>query len=423
VAMMTFIAKNVKRSDGKSIVAAMAYRAGDTLTDDKNIVHDYSPRAKKSVASAEIFLPTNAPEWAYDRGKLWRGADSAERKKNAVTGREFVVNLPHELDDKQRRELVSRFAKEIVKRHGCAVDAAIHRPDRRGDKRNHHAHIMLSTRRLDELGFGAKTRELDLSKTTNAKPSALEQCRALWAQYTNEALSAAGIDATIDHRSYRRQGIKRIAGWHLGNWQSEQERQGIRTEGGDHNRKVAIINAVRSATAWEFVGFTRQEQIAQQQAAARRAAEEQRKREQERQAQNAAAEAAAELRRENARREVVARAVEPPKRAHQPLIARAAEEIDPHGMWHGVSRYGEIVAYDVLGNFYIHDKSRAGTKLYMIDARWAQAGGITTDDIGKVLSIEIDKLGNVAVQRRAAPESSAEQELKIERERNNDPNR
>jgi hypothetical protein len=251
MAQMTFIAKNVKRSDGKNIVAAIAYRAGDKLTDDKGIVHDYSNRAKKSVAGSEIFLPTDAPEWAYDRGKLWRAANSAERKKNAVTGREFVVNLPYELDDKQRRELVSRYAKEIVKRHGCAVDAAIHRPDRKGDQRNHHAHIMLSTRRLDALGFGEKTRELDTKKN-----AALDGCRALWAQYTNEALAAAGIDASIDHRSYRRQGINRIPGWHLGNWQTQQERGGIRTEAGDHNRKVAIINAVRSATAWEFVGFT-----------------------------------------------------------------------------------------------------------------------------------------------------------------------
>jgi hypothetical protein len=388
MAQMTFIAKNVKRSDGKNIVAAIAYRAGDKLTDDKGIVHDYSNRAKKSVAGSEIFLPTDAPEWAYDRGKLWRAANSAERKKNAVTGREFVVNLPYELDDKQRRELVSRYAKEIVKRHGCAVDAAIHRPDRKGDQRNHHAHIMLSTRRLDALGFGEKTRELDTKKN-----AALDGCRALWAQYTNEALAAAGIDASIDHRSYRRQGINRIPGWHLGNWQTQQERGGIRTEAGDHNRKVAIINAVRGATAWEFVGFTRQEQIAQQQATARR------KREQ--QAQDAAAKTAAE----------------PPKPVHKPLIARAAAEIDPHGMYWGQSRHGEIVAHDVLGNFYIHDKSRADTEPRMINAQWAQAGGITTDDIGTVLSIKIDNQGGLTVQRRAAPESSAEQE----QERNNRP--
>jgi hypothetical protein len=179
----------------------------------------------------------------------------------------------------------------------------------------------------------------------------------------------------------------------LGNWQTQQERGGIRTEAGDHNRKVAIINAVRGATAWEFVGFTRQEQIAQQQATARR------KREQ--QAQDAAAKTAAE----------------PPKPVHKPLIARAAAEIDPHGMYWGQSRHGEIVAHDVLGNFYIHDKSRADTEPRMINAQWAQAGGITTDDIGTVLSIKIDNQGGLTVQRRAAPESSAEQE----QERNNRP--
>ena len=62
--------------------------------------------------------------------------------------REFELALPDELTAEQRRELVATFARELADRHGVAVDAAIHLPDREGDKRNHHAHVLTTTRRL-----------------------------------------------------------------------------------------------------------------------------------------------------------------------------------------------------------------------------------------------------------------------------------
>lgn len=35
----------------------------------------------------------------------------------------------------------------LIGRYGVAFDLAIHRPDRKGDQRNHHAHILFTTRR------------------------------------------------------------------------------------------------------------------------------------------------------------------------------------------------------------------------------------------------------------------------------------
>jgi ATP-dependent exoDNAse (exonuclease V) alpha subunit len=260
MALMSFIAKNVKRSAGKSIIGAVAYRAGIIMVNAQGEVFDFS-RRKMSIVHTEIFLPASAPDWAHDRNKLWNRADAAERRAKAVTGREFILNLPHELDDNQRLDLVARFAREIVQRHGCAVDAAVHRPSKKGDQRNHHVHMMLSTRRLDAIGFGEKTRELDTKKDP-----ALEKCRETWAQFVNDALAAAGHDARIDHRSYKKQGIDKLPQWHLGSKNADLERQGIRTLAGDHNRVIAKINAMKSAPAlsWTFAGWTRQEELAQQ---------------------------------------------------------------------------------------------------------------------------------------------------------------
>ena len=39
------------------------------------------------------------------------------------------------------------------------------RPTGRGDDRNYHAHVMMSSRRLDADGFGAKIRVLDDRRT------------------------------------------------------------------------------------------------------------------------------------------------------------------------------------------------------------------------------------------------------------------
>jgi hypothetical protein len=265
MALMSFIAKNVKRSSGKSIIAAIAYRTGERLTSVQGEVFDFTPRQRvQAVAHSQIFLPENSPDWGQDREKLWNAADSSERRKDAVTGREFVLNLPHELDDQQRIALVSRFAKTVIERHGCAVDAAIHRPDRRGDQRNHHCHMMLTTRRLTNKGFGEKTRELDTKKDP-----ALEKCRELWADYTNQALAAAGHGARIDHRSYKRQGIDKLPQLHMGSYNMLLERDNIRTPRGNYNRKIKIINALKAAPLWTFAGWTRQQELAQQAAVQR----------------------------------------------------------------------------------------------------------------------------------------------------------
>lgn len=53
------------------------------------------------------------------------------------------------------------FSRELVKRHGFVADVCIHEPSKDGDERNHHAHILCSTRRFELGDFTAKTRELD----------------------------------------------------------------------------------------------------------------------------------------------------------------------------------------------------------------------------------------------------------------------
>src|SRR3546814_5771716 len=90
------------------------------------------------------------------------------------------------------------LAREISERHGVAVDVAIHAPGREGDHRNHHAHLLTTTRRIGPEGLGAKTRELD-QKTSGE----VERWRGRWAEMQNAALERANVPERVDHRSHQ----------------------------------------------------------------------------------------------------------------------------------------------------------------------------------------------------------------------------
>ena len=100
---------------------------------------------------------------------------------------------------RRRRSRIARaFAGQLVERYGVAADVAIHAPHREGDQRNHHAHVLTTTRRLEPDGFTAKTRVLDVAKTGGVE---IEEMRGIWAGLQNDALERAGEVERVDHRS------------------------------------------------------------------------------------------------------------------------------------------------------------------------------------------------------------------------------
>ena len=245
--------KTISRTAGRSATAAAAYRAGVEITDERTgEIHDY--RRKAGVESAELFLPDGAPEWATDRAKLWNAAEQSEKRKNSTVAREFEVALPSELSADQRRKLAHDFARELVKRHGFAVDVAIHAPGKEGDTRNHHAHILCTTRKLTAEGFTEKTRELD-DRATGAQE--VTHWREQWAGLTNAALERAGHAVRVDHRSLEMQGIDREPAIHLGPSATAIERRGEVSEKTQHHQerqqeaagKVAALVAIAEAKA------------------------------------------------------------------------------------------------------------------------------------------------------------------------------
>jgi len=210
VAIYHLSVKTIGRSAGRSATAAAAYRSASRIIDERTgEVFNYE--RKGGVLDSEIVLPKNAPEWATDRNRLWNAAEQAETRKNSTVAREFEVALPSELSSDERKKLAMDFAREIVDRHECAADVSLHEPNKKGDERNYHAHILCSTRRLSEKGFTEKTRELDDKKTRE-----VDRWRERFADLQNERFKELQVDARVDHRSFQERGIDKEPSRHLG---------------------------------------------------------------------------------------------------------------------------------------------------------------------------------------------------------------
>jgi ATP-dependent exoDNAse (exonuclease V) alpha subunit len=234
--------KTFSRGNGSSATSAIAYRAGERIHDERTgKVFDHSDR--QDVLHKEIVLPAKWSDadmsWAEDRANLWNAVEAAEIRRNARVAREFLVALPVELTPNQRVELTRGFARELVNRHGFAVDIAIHAP--RTDPRNFHAHVLATTREINSSGFGAKT-DLEIGdserRSRGLDPFYKEvvNLRERWAVLTNSALERAQVTARVDHRSLEAQGIEREPQPILPRSIYEMERRGQYTQLGEQIR-------------------------------------------------------------------------------------------------------------------------------------------------------------------------------------------
>lgn len=252
--------KSITRSKGQSAVASAAYRSGNRLEDKRyGKIQDYSSRA--GILSADIILPSSLKNQLLvpspDRQTLWNTAESAEKRKDSRVAREWIVNLPFELPEDERKLLAHEFSQSLCDKYGVIADCCLHRPSekevaRGADPRNFHAHIMLTTRQasLDDAGkivLGDKA-TIELSDTKRRSlglprvDDEIVELRQLWEQIVNRYLTKYGIDL-IDCRSYADRDLDIIPEVKMGKEATQMERDGIPTEKGDINRAIRERNA------------------------------------------------------------------------------------------------------------------------------------------------------------------------------------
>lgn len=199
-----FSAQAVKRSEGRSVVAMAAYRAGEKLRDERRgIDADYSRR--RGVVHAEIIAPEGSAEWLLDREQLWNRVEKSEIRRDAQLAREINMALPCELTDEQRLVLVREFVAAEFVSLGMVADFAIHAPvaEKGDDPRNFHAHVLLTLRQAGGGGLRrVKTREWN-------SDAMLLKWRQAWAEHQNRVLHRHRVK--VDHRSLDVQRAEAVA--------------------------------------------------------------------------------------------------------------------------------------------------------------------------------------------------------------------
>ena len=235
--------KAISRSDGRSAVAAAAYRSGEKLTCDYyDKTQDYTK--KSGVEFTNIYAPPNTNPELLDRQTLWNTVEKVERRKDAVLAREFEIAFPCELNAEQRKQLLDELCQKLVEKYNIVVDAAIHAPhvESGSDARNYHAHIMFTTRAINENGEFAAKKYRAFSRDNGTQ----EVCdwREDFADLCNKHLELAGFDERVDHRSYADQNKNYLEPTtHEGPAVTAMRRRGIDTEISLNNDEIKLRNA------------------------------------------------------------------------------------------------------------------------------------------------------------------------------------
>lgn len=267
----------MSRSTGKSSVAKAAYITGGKLADERTgKLHDYTRRGGvEAVLHAQL---KDAPEWSRDVAQAWNAVEAAETRKNSQTAKVIDgLAFPHGIDAEARQRMLTDFMREQFGRKGLLWTASIHAPDKDGDQRNYHAHVMWSERPLTAAGF-AKTKDRD-GTSFATREAALVAMRERWAALSAKQLERAGLPLEAArwkeaHRTLPEQEqLARARGdlefaaeladreptKHLGSATVALERKGIHTERGDAHEAILDRNDARRSVRQQVAALAREE--------------------------------------------------------------------------------------------------------------------------------------------------------------------
>lgn len=246
-------------------MSAAAYQSGEKLFSEYDGQWKSGDHQERIVFK-DILLPPNAPKAYADRQTLWNAVDASETKDNAQTARRFIITLPKELFIEENIRLIRDYCQKQFVDRGMIADIAVHFDDK--EPPNPHAHILCTMRSMNEqgewndktktayaldkngnriMGKNGKWKRIRMDTVDWNDRKYCEIWRHEWEVQQNAALEEAGREERVDMRSFERQGIEIAPQVHLGPAAFALEKQGIRTELGNHNNAVKQINNLFSA--------------------------------------------------------------------------------------------------------------------------------------------------------------------------------
>jgi len=217
-------AQVIGRSGGRSAIASMAYRSGQKLTSEATgEIYDYKVKGR-GVDYAGMVMPDNAPEWAYERNRLWNEVEKKEDRKNSQFCREFEISLPDGATLEDHKKLVEKFIKDTFIPLGLGADYAIHN-SKKGQ--NGHAHIGMLIRGFDQDQPDAWAKNKDRRIHDHEW---FKGVRKSWENTINEYLIKHNLP-TVSCETLEAQGIKdRLPQIHQGVKANAMEKKGKKVD-------------------------------------------------------------------------------------------------------------------------------------------------------------------------------------------------
>ncbi len=199
-------ARYISRSSGGSAVRSAAYNARDAITAERT-GELFFFRHRDAPEHHAVLLPDGAAEGFRESGVLWNAAEAAERRKDAQVAREIVLALPADaaISTEDRIELARSFAEQHFVAKGLAVQLDVHAPhegESESERANWHAHLLITTRRIEGDRFSAKkARDLDPEVRRAGGRAVVGDAEAwgvLWRDHQNRYFREHGLDLQVD---------------------------------------------------------------------------------------------------------------------------------------------------------------------------------------------------------------------------------
>lgn len=250
---------------GSSVAGLSAYITRDSRQDLTTGEAFSFGHKNADLIDTGVILPDGAAARLEDAGSLWGTAMAAETtldrqtkeirfKKGAQVAKHIVLALPKECTDAERRDLTTGFVRDEFVRHGVAAEWAIHAPD--GENGNWHAHVLVSTRRLEGERFGKKCQEINpgFARGANGQRFVSEDDRLTerWAETQTRFFKERGLAVTVDPYGSKLSKQEHLGPtWHMADSRKVERQSVALAEAEDKARHdpAAVLEAVTQRKA------------------------------------------------------------------------------------------------------------------------------------------------------------------------------
>jgi hypothetical protein len=148
----------IQRSRGLNLIRTVAYNTRSQIWDEREGKLWDGSHKLETLMHSEVMLPAGAAERFRDAAVLANEMDAAEKRRDALLGRDFILPLPRELTRDAQLALARSFFAEFFVDKGVPVILTLHSSHAgpAGQKKNDHAHGVPAERYLEVDRFSAK---------------------------------------------------------------------------------------------------------------------------------------------------------------------------------------------------------------------------------------------------------------------------